>query len=227
MKKIKHALLLTISLFFFIMLQAKAEECTKEELKSLESLADKIEITYRHLGEVTKEDGNKAYNEFMVTAKNLDGFYVHLSPMTEENFIETEAGLQIKLTTGTWTYTLYSKNCDTKIKDIEVKLPKFNIYSLDPLCEGIDADDFSLCSKYYNYEFSRETFERKVTAYRKENKIDEVDSKREDKEFNIINTILNYLNKYYIYIIAGLALLLLIIILIIIVKKRRRRTVLE
>lgn len=227
MKKIKYIVLLAIPLFLLNNSYIKAEECTKEELDTLKAKADKIEITYKHLGEIEKEDGSKVYNEFMVTTKNLDGFYVYLSPMTEENFVELENGIQIKLTTGTWKYAIYSKECDTKIEEIEVNLPRFNIYSLDPLCDGVDSDEFSLCGKYYNYEVSRETFERKVNAYRKEKKIDEKDDKPEEKNNDIINKALEYLNKYYIYITVILSIILVIIIIAIIIRKKKQRGVLE
>ena len=44
---------------------------------------------------------------------------------------------------------------------------KFNSYSLDTLCDGIDGDDFPLCGKYLDYEVSYDTFKRKVEDYKK------------------------------------------------------------
>ena len=149
-------------------------ECTTEEENNIKKEIDKIEIVYKHLGEVTKEDGTKTYNEFMVTAKNIpDGVYVQLYPFTDEQFEESSEGLKLKLTTGTWHYYMYSEKCDKTLKDITVTLPKFNEYSLDPLCEGIDGEDFRYCNKYYDGEIPRETFERKVKE-RSENWDDDI-----------------------------------------------------
>ena len=144
------------SLLFILMLTifstniVKAE-CTTEEENNIRKEIDKIEIVYKHLGEVTKEDGTKTYNEFMVTAKNIpDGVYVHLYPFTDEQFEESSEGLKLRLTTGIWHYYMYSEKCDETLKDITVTLPRFNEYSLDPLCDGVDTEDFRYCNKYYN-----------------------------------------------------------------------------
>ena len=47
---------------------------------------------------------------------------------------------------------MYSEKCDETLKDITVTLPRFNEYSLDPLCDGVDTEDFRYCNKYYDSE---------------------------------------------------------------------------
>lgn len=39
------------------------------------------------------------------------------------------------------------------------------MYSLDPLCEGIDGRDFPLCGKYYEPRVSYADFEKRVKSY--------------------------------------------------------------
>lgn len=135
MSKLKY-IIFTILLFIFSFSYTYAD-CTKEELSSLSKEADKIMVTYKHLGEVIKEDGSKTYDEFTVSANNLnDDFFVILSPMTDEDFYEEDGKLKLKLTTGTWYYYIYSKKCEDLVKEIKIVLPRFNEYSLDPLCEG-------------------------------------------------------------------------------------------
>jgi len=224
--KIMKSLLLIVFIFLLNLNYVEAS-CTEEELSNLKLDADKIKITYKHLGEVTKEDGSKVYNEFLVTTSEIgEGLYIHLNPMTNENFIENENNIQIKLTTGTWVYSIYSSKCEKVLKDITVKLPTFNTYSLDPLCEGIDEDDFPLCAKYYEYEFSRETFERKVNAYRIENNITESNNTSQE-ENNILSQILDLIEKYNLYIAGTLAIILLILIVIIINSRRKKKAILE
>lgn len=226
MKNIKY---LIISLFLLCLnfTYVKAS-CTSEELSSLKEEIKKIKITYKHLGEIINDDGSKSYDKFLVTAKNIpEGVYVHLSPMTEENFDESTDDLKIKLTTGTWYYNMYSSKCETVVDIITVKLPRFNIYSLDPLCEGIDSDDFQLCSKYYEYEFSRETFEKKVNAYRAENNIGKTDNNDEKENNNILKTILDFIENYNLFIAGGLTIVLIILIVIIVISKKKKRKVLE
>ncbi|MGM9875642.1 MAG: hypothetical protein ACI310_00200 [Bacilli bacterium] len=226
MKQIKYILFSFLILFLSII--SVNADCTNEELLAEKEKAENIRITYNHLGEVTKDDGSKVYNEFLVTTKNIpEGIYVHLSPMTEENFDESMDDLKIKLTTGTWYYNMYSSKCETVVDTITVKLPRFNIYSLDPLCEGIDSDDFQLCSKYYEYEFSRETFERKVKTYRLENNIGKIDNNVKEKNNNILKTILNFIETYNLFIVGFLIIILIILIVVIIISKKKKRTVLE
>lgn len=224
MKSLKKILLI-----FFILLTNIANvkaSCTIEEKNELKSKVDNIKITYKHLGEIKKSDGTKAYNEFLVTASNIEeGLYIHLSPMTNENFIENETNIQIKLTTGTWIYSIYSSKCGETLKDIKVVLPKFNVYSLDPLCDGINSDEFKLCSKYYEYEVSRDTFERKIKDYRLQNNIKD-DLKEVEKE-SIFNQMLDYIEIYKLYIVGVLILILLILIPIIIKTKRKQKQILQ
>lgn len=226
MKKNKY-LLFAIMILFLNISYVNAE-CSDEEINQIIKEIDKIEITYKHLGEVTKENGSKVYNQFLVTAKNIpENVYVHLSPMTEENFDETTEDLKIKLTTGTWYYNMYSSKCETVVDTITVKLPTFNIYSLDPLCEGIDGEDFKYCGKYYEYQIDRETFERKVKAYRIEHKIGQEDTTKVEKENNFFQKILDILKDNYLYILSVFGVLLIITIIIIIISKKKKRKILQ
>lgn len=223
MKDIKYLAIALLLLLFNI--PFAYAECTNEKIEIIKEETDKIEITYKHLGEVTKEDGSKVYNEFMVTAKNIpENVYIHLSPMTEENFIEEENQTKIKLTSGKWYYSLYSSECEREIDTIEVKLPTFNMYSIDPLCEGIDGNDFKLCGKYYESHVSRDIFEKKVKDYRKRHVVinnDNIDEKN-IKENKIINFIIN--NR--IYLIGTAGILIIIGIIIISIKKINKRKIL-
>lgn len=228
MKKLKYILFTLLILFLYSSLALA--ECNNEELIVEQEKASNIKITYKHLGEVTKEDGSTIYNEFLVTARNVEeGQYIHLSPLTNTNFITEDNEIKITLTTGKWEYNIYSSKCDSIVKTINVNLPTFNMYSIDPLCEGIDGDDFALCSKYLNYEVSRETFEKKINEYKKNHSVS--DNIQIDKSnFNIKDImikVLDFISKNNLYI-AGILLVILIILLIIIVnKKRKKRKILE
>lgn len=228
MSKLKY-IIFTILLFIFSFSYTYAD-CTKEELSSLSKEADKIMVTYKHLGEVIKEDGSKTYDEFTVSANNLnDDFFVILSPMTDEDFYEEDGKLKLKLTTGTWYYYIYSKKCEDLVKEIKIVLPRFNEYSLDPLCKDVDGEDFPLCGKYYEYEVNRETFERKVKAYRIEKHIG--DKKEEPKKENetkiIIEKVLNFIKNNYIYILIAISLIIILIIALAIMNKRKKRKILQ
>lgn len=225
MKK-NNNLLFTI-LLLILSINIVQAECTEEEKKQITESINKVELIYKHLGEVTKEDGSKVYNEYMVTATNIpEGVYVHLYPFTDENFEETDEGLKLKLTTGEWHYYMYSEKCNEVLKDIELNLPKFNTYSLDPLCKDVDTEEFIYCHKYYQNDMSRETFERKVKEYRKINHLDDKDINNKNNKTNIIKSIINFLLKYYIYIIIFIGVIVLIVP-IILIRKKRKRTILK
>jgi len=220
MNTIKYSLITLI--LMLINIYPIYADCTDEEINNLKKETDKIEIIYKHLGEVTKEDGSKAYNEFMVTAKNIpENVYIHLSPMTEENFFEENGEVRIKLTTGEWTYNLYSSVCEDNIDKIKVKLPIFNIYSLDPLCEGIDGNKFKLCGKYYESTISRDIFEKRVKEYRNTHFI-EINNDSEN-DISLISKIINFIKKEKLYLLIGITLLLIIATIIKIIKVRNKR----
>lgn len=201
--------------------------CTDKELNDIKADIKNIKITYKHLGKVTKDDGSIAYNEFLVTATNIPNeVYVHLNPFADNEFIKNEDNLQIKLTTGKWQYNMYSSKCEKTVDTIEVKLPRFNEYSLDPLCIDIDPEDFPLCGKYFEYEVSKESFARKVNTYRKENHIGEK-KKEEIKESKILDNIFNFIKEYKLYILCTLGLILTIIGILIIISKRKNKNVLK
>lgn len=216
---------LIILLLMLVNIPITYAECTKEEIDNLKLETNKIEIVYKHLGEITKEDGSKVYNEYMVTAKNIpENIYVHLSPMTEENFALEDNELKIILTTGEWVYSLYSSQCDAIIDEIIINLPTFNKYSLDPLCKDVNVEDFELCDKYYKYEVDRETFERRVNDYKK-NHPTNIDEKNKDKN-DILNKIINFIKINFLYIAIVFAIVIIIIFVNIIVKKINKRKIL-
>lgn len=228
MKQLKY-ILFSFLIIFLSIISVNAQ-CTNEELLAEKEKAENIKITYKHLGEVTKDDGSKVYNEFLVTTKNLaEGQYIYLSPLANEDFVEKDNTIQITLTTGKWEYNIYSSKCKEIVKTINVNLPKFNMYSIDSLCKDIDGDDFTLCSKYLEYEVSRETFERKINEYRKTHTINNKDNNKEENiNINyIINKALDFINKYNLYIAGFLLVILVILIIIIIKKKLKKRNVLE
>lgn len=228
MKQLKY-ILFSFLIIFLSIISVNAQ-CTNEELLAEKEKAENIKITYKHLGEVTKDDGSKVYNEFLVTTKNLaEGQYIYLSPLANEDFVEKDNTIQITLTTGKWEYNIYSSKCKEIVKTINVNLPKFNMYSIDSLCKDIDGDDFTLCSKYLEYEVSRETFERKINEYRKTHTINNKDNNKEENiSINyIINKALDFINKYNLYIVGFLLVILIILIIIIIKKKLKKRNVLE
>lgn len=227
MKKILFLMSLIISLFLFdINVYA---ECNSSDIAKIKNMLKKVIIAYKHIEPYTNEKGERVYDEFLVTAKNIpDDVYIHLYPMTDENFEESTEGLKIKLSTGNWTFDFYSSKCDSILNAVEVKLPRFNLYSLDPLCDGISEDEFKLCGKYYEYDVSREEFERRVLEYkRSHSSVEEVEK---DANINIdivFNKVIDFIKKYYVYFIVILFGILIASILISYSYKKKKRRILQ
>ncbi len=218
MKRICY-FMMTIILLCLFMNKVNAV-CSDDEYNSLKKEIDKVTISYKHLGGVSKEDGSIVYNEFIVTASKIpNDVYVHLYPMTSEKFVVVDNSLKIKLTTGSWQYNFYSSKCEKKIGSISFKLPTFNIYLLDSLCEGVDSDDFKLCGKYYESYVSREDFEKRVMQYKQLHTNSEDDNTEDDND-KFIDKIINFVLKNYLYIIG---LVVFVVLIIFIVYKRNKK----
>ena len=227
MKKVKY-ILFTFLILSLSILSAYAE-CTKEELNTLKQEANKIKVTYKHLGGIETPIGTD-YNRFEITVKNISDDLIP-TLLGYEIILEPQNGVaKYELSTGNWSIDIYSNKCTGIIHSISFRLPSFNKYSLDPLCEGIDGNDFILCGKYLDYQVSYDTFKRKVEEYRKTHEIKKDNSinNEDDTTVNeILNKIVKYITDYQMHIIIVLGIILIILIILIIIKKKKKRGVLE
>lgn len=231
MKKIKY-ILFTVLILILSTLSVNAE-CTKEELNTLKQEANKIKVTYKHLGSNVDDEGTVVDYMFSLTFSNInDDMYIRIDDYNEEWKEVKDNKITIdKIATGKYRFSVYSNICQEKIGNINVKLPKFNSYSLDPLCDGINTDEFPLCSKYLEYQPSYETFVKKIEEYKKakEKKPDDNNNNNtDDSTFTkILNQIINFITKYQIYIISALTIILIVLVILIISSKKKKRGVLE
>lgn len=225
MKNIKYVVFTII--FVLLNIFYVNASCTDEELNNLRDKTSDIKVTYKHLGKV-ETDEDVYYNNFEVKVKNVDeDFYISLFNNT---ILLTPSNGEIIETfnNGTWILDIYSNKCDQKISEIKVLIPRFNMYSLDPLCEGIDGDDFPLCGKYYEYDVSYDNFVSRVKHYRTTHNINNINNSQDTgNENNIFNVVLKYFMKYRLYVVISLVVILVILIIIIIVRKRKKRGVLK
>lgn len=225
MKNIKY--MLFAMLFLLLNMFYVNASCTEEELSNLKSETEKIKITYKHLGKIEKED-EIFYNVFEVKVKNIDNdMYVSLLGGTK-TLTPVNNEILENFNNGTWLFDIYSNKCNSKLDTIKVFIPRFNEYSLDPLCNGIDSDDFPLCGKYYEYDVSYRNFKERVTQYRNTHVIKDKDKTDDNKGIkDYIKYIIDYLLKSQIYVIISLTILLLILIMIVIFNRRKKRGVLQ
>lgn len=230
MKNIKYIIFVFITLFFNIFYVEA--QCTDDEISKLNKNVNEIKITYKYLGKIEEEDGI-LNNQYEVVVKNIiDDLYISL--YNNSVVLEPSDGKIVStFNNGTWKFNVYSKKCDKLIDTINVFIPKFNDYSLDPLCEGIDGEDFPLCGKYYEYDVSYNSFKERVEHYRGTHNIDNNINndnaiKKENVNFKyIIDSIVDFIIKYKLYVFVSLIIIIILIVIVIIIKKKRKRGVLE
>lgn len=228
MRKNKY-IIFTIMILFLNISYVYAE-CTTEEMTNLKKEANKIRATYKHLGKVETEWGEIFYNNFNLEFTNVpNDFYLKIEGLDEEYKPENNI-VKMTINNGKWNFDIYSSKCAEKVDSLLVKIPRYNVYSEDPLCEGIDGDKFSLCGKYYESDVTYESFKERVENYRAIHKIDSKKDKQEviENKKNInLDIIIKYINKYKTYILGSIISILLIVIITIIIKKKRSRGVLK
>ena len=229
MKKISY-IIFTFLMLLLSTLSVSAS-CTKEELDTLKEEASKVKVTYKHLGSNANDDGVIVDYMFDLTFSNIStDMYIRIDDYNEEwKEVKDNKIIINKIATGKYRFSIYSNSCQEKIGDISVKLPKFNSYSLDPLCEEINTDEFPLCSKYLEYQPSYETFVKKLEEYKKTKDIKPEDNNTQkgNSFTEILSKVISLITKYQLYIVVVLAVVLIILIIIIIVNKRKKRGVLE
>lgn len=226
MSKLNKILLTLILLLTFSYVKA---DCSEEELTKLKEEADKIEVTFEHLY-TDEDDEGERIDLFNLYIKNiLTDYYVTLngeekkySEISNDNIITIN-----NLKNGKWKLNIYNNKCTEKIDTIDFKLPKTNQYYYDPLCIGIDGDDFELCGKYYDYNVSYEEFEQRVERYKYLHRNDNIDNEVEKEHKSVIKEITNFILKNKIYVIAGTAGLLIITLIIMLIRKVKNRGVLK
>ncbi len=223
MKKIIY--ILSIFTFMFSCILNVNASCTDDVLEQLEEEASNIKISYKHLED---ENGYSGYNNFEVTVSNLnDDLYIMITQLEKDLKLSSSDGEnKAVFTSGTWIFNVYSNMCEVKISEIEVELPKFNLYSLDPLCDGIDGSDFALCGKYYEYDVSYENFVERVKHYRITHNIDSNSRNGNAHENSFFDKVLEFVSKYYM-VFLSITIAVLVLVIFVIVKKRKKRGVLE
>ena len=186
--------------------------CTYSEVSRLKSLINNINISYDY-----HIKNNKAY--FDITINNIpkDVYFVDSETKKKYYYSNTTNGeITIKDQTGSsGSYKFYSalSKCEGIYLNTKYyKLPIYNVYYGDKLCE--DIPEYSLCQKWANVGYSRSKFEKMVYEYKKgEPPIDE--EKPEIKyEKSWLDNIIDIYAKYYYMFLIGVILICGLIILL-------------
>lgn len=220
--------ILLIMLMFIFMPYVKAE-CDNDRINELKNLAKNVEIVYELDSNKTEEE-LKAYDpndiakgvvKMIITGltENFSIIYDY-SNITYE-YQDTDEGILIinDVPRGNKKFSIYSNECNKTIKTLFIKIPTYNKYSLDPLCQDIPKEELAVCDTWYESTISYDEFKKKIDDYHALKK-----AAPNEKKVSLIDKIIDFLKNNYLYI--GISFILIISI-IIFIKVRRKRSELE
>ena len=192
--------------------------CTQEEINEFKKIEDEYKITYEF---------NLSTKDYTVTFNgiNIQKYEYHFdTKLNLKNYVSsTENSVTFSnIKPGEYANEIYgtTKECNSLLKKINLKLAKYNKYYGNPLCEGIE--EFVLCQPTYDKEIDKETFESRVNTYKKMKNDNQETPNVETEE----NEILSYIKDNLVQIIIVTIFVILVIITTIVtaksIKKSRR-----
>lgn len=213
--KFRYALY-TITLFLLCITNTYAA-CTQEDKKEFKKIEDEYTVKYEF------NKGTKDYTvTFNIPLPDKYGYTIDENMNTENYVTSTDNSFTFSgIKPGQYKIEVIgvTNSCSDVLKEITLKLSKYNSYSEDPLCDGIE--EFVLCQPTYDKEIDYETFVSRVNTYKKNhtNKVDE--EPQEEPEENII---LQYIKDNLFQIIIIIVFIILLTITIIVTAKSIRKS---
>lgn len=221
MKKYKY-LLLTFLIPLLIPITAYAE-CTKEDIEHFKEIEDEYTITYEFDKE-TKKYSITFFNPNPEAYGYTLGYAVSENEYKKKDFttIKEEEFIEENINPGEYDIEVISTNkeCQKQFKKTTLKLSKYNIYSEDPICEGIE--EFILCQTTYDKDIDYDTFVSRVNTYKKGHKKEQTEpasiKTKED------NKIIKYIKDNIVQIIVITFFVIMVIITIYLTIKSARKS---
>lgn len=208
MKKI-YLFILMLVLPITVFARAKTG-CNYSLLSKLKKYASNVNIVYDY-----KIVNNEAY--FNITINNLvpDIYVLDETSGKTYNYSSSNNGeLVISDVHGVQKlkFKIISSNAgcnDETLLTSYVTLPVYNKYSTDPLCDGLD--NYKLCYTFLDTGLTYEEFKENVEAYRNRKPAEEEEPVNSEHVKTEWEKFLDFMMKYGIYIMAGLAIIITII----------------
>lgn len=218
----KNKILLIVCLFFVYSNVLADDSCTTAELNRLKEAAKNVEFTHEYS---VREERAIDYGpivkvvDYNVSVLNLpDDLRLKLStdsnmtmPYTNFNEMVFDNGQSVSIKIVAYT----ANECAGKVVLTKtVKLPYFNVYSMNEAC--LTYPDFKYCSQYGKYNIDDDdVFEKELEEYKKSlsgngNNIEEP------------NDIKGFIEKYGLFIAVGSILIIVIVIVFLIIKRKKR-----
>ena len=214
MRKIVMFLIVIFSFVIFSN-DVSAEVCDDADMQRLKQLANMIEVNYEYI------DG-KPIGDSEDDSYSVNSYYLFINNLTEQLYIkdgideyyhsDLENGtLKLIHNSGQIQLLVYSTRCrDIVLRTIDLKLPKFNVYSFRNECIELKDLNLDFCDEWYQGYLDDRIFATYVEPYLVNRNI----------EISFKDKVLNLLENYYIYMIIGVVSIILLILLIVRYKKR-------
>ena len=222
----KYNLLLSIiSLSLFIPTLTYAD-CTKEELDNFKEIENEYKVTYEF------DRDSKKYKLKFINPNYENYGYMLFYEISEEQTkyydlrqLNTEEYEQSDFEAGKYRIEIYGKTetCNEKLKEITLKLSKYNQFSEDPLCSGIE--DFVLCQPTYDKDIDYNTFVSRINSYKKKiesSNTNNTDNQKKEEDSKIVKYIKDNLIQIIIVIIFIIMVTVTAILTANSIKKSRR-----
>lgn len=209
----KFVFVLALFGFIFNIKALNYRGCDSSEIARMKASINNINISYDYVME--------EYPIFSITINNIqpDVYFTDSSSNKEYRYQDAFEG---EIVIGGYSsgvsgkYKFFSANGECygiNLGSKYYKTPDYNPYYNDPLCEGLNI---KLCEKWININYSKEDFERLIYEY-KNNKADDVDKTSEYKQ-TIVEKIIDFYVKYYIFI---LLFIIITSVTVIIIKRNK------
>lgn len=221
----KHVYMILLLLVFIVFPKYIYADCTKEELKYFKGIKDEFSF------EMFFDSESKVYYPFFHNPEpEKYGFLIEYREDGETlTYDLTAMDNQIfsfpEISPGKYKIRIVGKTdmCSDALKTLSMTVPKYNIYSEDEACKGIE--DFVLCQPSYSREIDYETFLSRVENYKKNYSQTQIEQEEEKSDFELfIENVKNYVLDNLVTIIVVTVFAILLIITIILTVKQARKS---
>ena len=220
MNKFKY-LFFTLLLFFIFFINVDADTCDSNDIKRLKEITKNVNVSYT-LDDRVGEDEYQTYNKFYLEISGITNeIYFYFDNTKNNNIYDDEDELIIYdysktdngtivldgYSSGNYEIVIASSECGDILRNVKIKIPTFNKYSLDDRCKEDKYSYLDICDPWYD-----------KAIY-----IDPIDLDKYFGESNktLLSNLLYILKQYYYFTIIGVIMLILIIVLLFKLHKKR------
>lgn len=209
---------LTVLSLFILFPSIIYADCTDEEVKHFKEIEKDYKVTY----EFNKDTKDYKVTFYSPEPDMYDYYWFSESLDSKCKVIDDKTIDCNNVIPDTYEIEIIgvTDSCYDTLKKSNLKLPKYNNYSSDPLCEGIE--EFVLCSPTYDKNIDYDTFVSRVNTYKKN-----LNNQKEPDEINTNqneNKLLEYIEDNLFQIIIITVFIIMLVITIILTAKSIRKS---